>query len=68
MKSFVASLLCVLAFASTGLSAVETTPVYELRIYYTHPGKLPDLLTRFRDHTCKIFENHGTCWPPRFPL
>jgi hypothetical protein len=59
MKSFVASLLCVLAFTTTGLAAVETTPVYELRIYYTHPGKLPDLLTRFRDHTCKIFENHG---------
>lgn len=59
MKSFLASLLCVLAFTSTRLSAVEAKPVYELRIYYTHPGKLPDLLTRFRDHTCKIFERHG---------
>ena len=33
--------------------------VYELRTYYTHPGKLPDLQTRFRDHTTKLFEAHG---------
>jgi hypothetical protein len=59
MKSFVASLLCVLAFTTTGLAGVEATPVYELRIYSTHPGKMPDLLARFRDHTCQIFENHG---------
>ncbi len=33
--------------------------VYELRTYYTHPGKLPDLNTRFRDHTTRLFEKHG---------
>ncbi|MBL8173117.1 MAG: NIPSNAP family protein [Bryobacterales bacterium] len=33
--------------------------VYELRTYYTHPGKLNDLLARFRNHTTKIFERHG---------
>lgn len=33
--------------------------VYELRTYYTLPGKLPDLQTRFRDHTTKLFEKHG---------
>jgi hypothetical protein len=33
--------------------------VFELRTYYTLPGKLPDLQTRFRDHTTKIFEKHG---------
>lgn len=33
--------------------------VFELRTYYTHPGKLPDLQTRFRDHTTKLFEKHG---------
>ena len=33
--------------------------MYELRTYYTHPGKLPDLQTRFRDHTTKLFEKHG---------
>ena len=33
--------------------------VYELRIYHTYEGKLDDLLRRFREHTCKLFEKHG---------
>lgn len=33
--------------------------MYELRVYHTLPGKLPDLLTRFREHTTKLFEKHG---------
>jgi hypothetical protein len=32
---------------------------FELRTYYTHPGKLADLQTRFRDHTTALFEKHG---------
>jgi hypothetical protein len=37
----------------------KDTLCYELRIYYTHPCKLNDLLKRFRNHTLKIFEKHG---------
>ena len=33
--------------------------IYELRIYTAHPGKLPALQARFRDHTTKLFEKHG---------
>jgi hypothetical protein len=33
--------------------------VFELRTYTTHPGKLPDLHTRFREHTMKLFKKHG---------
>jgi hypothetical protein len=33
--------------------------VYELRVYHAPPGKLPELLTRFREHTVKIFDRHG---------
>ncbi|HXJ89504.1 MAG TPA: NIPSNAP family protein [Candidatus Binatia bacterium] len=33
--------------------------VYELRVYHAVPGKLGDLLARFRDHTTKLFERHG---------
>jgi hypothetical protein len=33
--------------------------VYELRVYHAPPGKLPGLLTRFREHTVKIFDRHG---------
>lgn len=32
--------------------------MYELRVYHAAPGKLPDLLARFRDHTTKLFEQH----------
>jgi hypothetical protein len=37
----------------------ESAIVYELRVYQSFPGKLPDLLTRFREHTLKLFEKHG---------
>ena len=33
--------------------------IYELRIYHCYPGKLPEVLARFRDHTTKLFERHG---------
>jgi len=33
--------------------------LYEMRIYYCEPGRLDALLTRFRDHTTKLFEKHG---------
>jgi hypothetical protein len=35
------------------------TVVYELRIYHAAPGKLGELLTRFREHTIKLFDRHG---------
>jgi len=35
------------------------TVIYELRIYRAAPGKLPALMSRFRDHTCELFEKHG---------
>jgi hypothetical protein len=33
--------------------------VFELRTYKATPNHLPNLLSRFRDHTVKLFENHG---------
>lgn len=42
-----------------GAAAAESAAVYEYRVYYVHPGKMPDMLKRFRDHTCKLFEKHG---------
>jgi hypothetical protein len=50
-----------LAFLNTAISAEAqtSTSVYELRIYHTFEGKLPDLLARFRDHTTRLFEKHG---------
>lgn len=57
MKSVLAFVM-MCAFAA-GLRAADPAPVFELRIYYTHPGKMPDLLQRFRKHTCALFEKHG---------
>jgi hypothetical protein len=37
----------------------DSTRVFELRTYHCAPGKLNDLLTRFREHTTTIFEHHG---------
>ncbi len=33
--------------------------LYELRVYYTNPGKLPQLNARFENHTCGFFKEHG---------
>src|SRR6476646_6281570 len=33
--------------------------IFEIRTYTTEPGKLPDLLKRYRDYTTKLFEKHG---------
>jgi hypothetical protein len=48
-----------LAFAPTAKPTKKDTRCYEMRVYYTHPGKFPDILKRFRDHTTRIFEKHG---------
>jgi len=33
--------------------------LYELRDYELVPGRMPDLVARFRDHTLALFEKHG---------
>jgi hypothetical protein len=33
--------------------------IYELRIYYCMPGRLPNLLKRFETTTLKLWEKHG---------
>jgi hypothetical protein len=40
-------------------AAGQSTTVYELRIYHAAPGKIDDLIARFRDHTMKLFADHG---------
>ena len=38
---------------------MHSTSVYELRVYHAAPEKLGELLTRFREHTVKLFDRHG---------
>lgn len=47
------------AAALSGTAAAQAQRVFELRTYYTLPGRLPNLLARFRNHTAKLFEKHG---------
>lgn len=59
--SLLAVAFCVLT-ATNGMGLAEDaedTTVYELRTYTTHPGRLPALHKRFRDHTMRIFKKHG---------
>ncbi|NJM55790.1 MAG: NIPSNAP family protein [Verrucomicrobiae bacterium] len=58
MKNLIRYLTLGLFAAAVVVQAADTK-AYELRIYKTNPGKLEDLLARFRNHTCKIFERHG---------
>jgi hypothetical protein len=44
---------------SAGAKAGGPARVFELRTYTTPEGKLPDLDTRFRDHTISLFAKHG---------
>lgn len=52
-------LATVLATAIPAIAAEKDTRCFEMRTYYAAPGKLDDLLARFRDHTVKLFEKHG---------
>jgi NIPSNAP len=47
------------AISSSASAEQSASTVYELRVYHTFEGKLPDLLKRFREHTTKLFERHG---------
>lgn len=48
------------AVYSTSVAQAQTAnKVFELRTYTAPDGKLPDLNARFRNHTMRIFQNHG---------
>ncbi len=59
MKRFTFLALALTGLFSTLIHAADDARVYELRIYTCNEGKLETLLSRFRDHTCKLFEKHG---------
>jgi hypothetical protein len=48
------------SLATTIIHGKETlSMIYELRVYRALPGRMPNMLARFRDHTVKIWETHG---------
>jgi hypothetical protein len=40
-------------------SVASPDRTFELRTYTCSPGRLPNLTTRFKNHTLKLFEKHG---------
>ncbi len=52
-------LTLMLAASLPTFAAEPDTRCFEMRTYFAAPGKLDDLLARFRDHTVKLFEKHG---------
>ncbi len=49
----------LLATLLTTMTMTAENRVFEMRTYTTVDGRLDALLTRFRDHTTKLFEKHG---------
>src|SRR5687767_15105008 len=58
-RLFLVLLVNLSAALSLGRAADQSGPVYELRTYVATPGNTAALLTRFREHTIRIFEKHG---------
>jgi hypothetical protein len=58
MRFFLLIVTLLVSIFSTPAAQTETR-FFELRTYYAAPGKLDDLLARFRNHTTRIFEQHG---------
>jgi hypothetical protein len=75
MASFSRLLLTVALLLGASLpvaQAAEPAPaarVFEIRTYYTFPGRLEALHKRFREHTMRMFEKHGMTnvayWTPQ---
>jgi hypothetical protein len=69
------AILAAVLILGAGLHAVRAADappaarVFEIRTYYTFPGRLDALHKRFREHTMKMFEKHGMTnvayWTPQ---
>ncbi len=59
IAGFAAGVFLTYTMIHTQEASAASNRVYELRTYYTLPGRLPALQARFRNHTTKLFEKHG---------
>ncbi len=51
----IAMILAVATFAQQGIKS----KYFEMRTYTVHEGKMPDLISRFQNHTLKLFKKNG---------
>jgi hypothetical protein len=67
--TFAAGAFLTARFMKTDNVHAQNKRVFELRTYHALPGRLPALQARFRDHTTKLFEQHGMTnigyWTPQ---
>ena len=60
MKIFLSSVILSLTMlVNAQVVCAESTKVYEMRTYTAVPGRLPDVLKRFNDHTRKFFDKYN---------
>lgn len=59
IAGFAAGVFVTYSLTQVQQARAAANRVYELRTYYTLPGRLPALQARFRDHTTRIFEKNG---------
>jgi hypothetical protein len=57
--AFAAGSFVTARFSQPQTVEAQSSRVYELRVYHTPPGKLPNLVKRFKDDTVRIFDRHG---------
>ncbi len=74
LSALALAVLCLLPLLSPAALAADPPAqgkirVFEMRKYYTHPGRLDALNKRFREHTNKLFVKHGMelvgYWTPK---
>jgi hypothetical protein len=63
MKRIILAVVAGIGLVGVGYAAGATMEradrFFEMRTYYTNPGKMSALHARFKDHTAKLFEKHG---------
>ena len=56
-------------FSAPSAVSADSNRVYELRVYHANPGKLGDIVKRFKDDTRPEFDKHGITsvgyWTPQ---
>jgi hypothetical protein len=58
LVSFAAGSLVTARLVHVNQVRADSNRVFELRVYHTVPGKVPELESRFRDTTSKILAKH----------
>jgi hypothetical protein len=59
LLSFIAGSLITARLAHINQVGADSNRVFELRVYHTVPGKVPELESQFRDTTSKLLAKHS---------